>query len=67
VYKTNAVIRKLGREPGLDSVTMTVTVLRNFIRDALFRLGKRIEIWQSSAMRMDWKVVKQVRVSAEKL
>jgi DNA mismatch repair protein MSH2 len=46
---------------------MTVTVLRNFIRDALFRLGKRIEIWQSSAMRMDWKVVKQVRVSAEEL
>ncbi|EUC38372.1 hypothetical protein COCCADRAFT_83306 [Bipolaris zeicola 26-R-13] len=59
VYKTTAVIRKLGREPGLESVTMTVTVFRNFLRDALFRLSKRIEIWQSTAKRMDWKVVKQ--------
>lgn len=59
VYKTTAVIRKLGREPGLESVTMTVTVFRNFLRDALFRLSKRIEIWQSTGKRMDWKVVKQ--------
>ncbi len=34
-------------------------VFRNFLRDALFRLSKRIEIWQSSGKRMDWKVVKQ--------
>jgi DNA mismatch repair protein MSH2/vacuolar protein sorting-associated protein IST1 len=59
VYKTTAVIRKLGREPGLDSVTMTVMV-RNFIREALFRLSKRIEVWESSGKRMDWKVAKQV-------
>lgn len=59
VYKTTAVIRRLGREPGLESVTMTVTVFRNFLRDALFRLSKRIEIWQSSGKRMDWTVVKQ--------
>ncbi|KAF1829323.1 DNA mismatch repair protein [Decorospora gaudefroyi] len=59
VYKTTAVIRKLGREPGLESVTMTVTVCRNFLRDALFRLSKRIEIWQSTGKRMDWKVAKQ--------
>ncbi|KAE8843304.1 hypothetical protein HRS9139_02601 [Pyrenophora teres f. teres] len=59
VYKTTAVIRKLGRDPGLESVTMTITVFRNFLRDALFRLGKRIEIWQSTGKRMDWKVVKQ--------
>jgi DNA mismatch repair protein MSH2/vacuolar protein sorting-associated protein IST1 len=38
---------------------MTVTVFRNFLRDALFRLSKRIEIWQSTGKRMDWKVVKQ--------
>ena len=37
---------------------MTVTVFRNFLRDALFRLSKRIEIWQSSG-RMAWKVAKQ--------
>jgi DNA mismatch repair protein MSH2 len=59
VYKTTAVIRKLGREPGLESVTMTITVFRNFLRDALFRLSKRIEIWQSTGKRMDWKVIKQ--------
>ncbi|KAF2625754.1 hypothetical protein BU25DRAFT_396544 [Macroventuria anomochaeta] len=59
VYRTTAVLRKLGREPGLDSVTMTTMVFRNFLRDALFRLGKRIEIWQSTGKRMDWKVVKQ--------
>jgi DNA mismatch repair protein MSH2 len=59
VYKTTAVIRKLGREPGLESVTMTVTVFRNFLRDALFRLSKRIEIWQRTGKRMEWKVVKQ--------
>lgn len=59
VYKTTAVIRKLGRDPGLDSVTMTKMVYYNFLRDALFRLSKRIEIWQSPAQRMDWKMVKQ--------
>jgi DNA mismatch repair protein MSH2 len=40
---------------------MTVMVFRNFIRDALFRLSKRIEVWQSSGKRMDWKVTKKVR------
>jgi DNA mismatch repair protein MSH2 len=59
VYKTTAVIRKLGREPGLDSVTMTIMVYRNFLRDALFRLSKRVEIWQSPGQRMDWKMAKQ--------
>ena len=37
---------------------MTVTVFRNFLREALFRLGKRIEIWQTSG-RMQWKIGKQ--------
>ncbi|KAF2260798.1 DNA mismatch repair protein-like protein msh-2 [Lojkania enalia] len=59
VYRTTAVLRKLGREPGLESVTMTVMVFRNFLREALFRLGKRVEIWQSSGKRMDWKIAKQ--------
>jgi DNA mismatch repair protein MSH2 len=34
-------------------------VYRNFLRDALFRLSKRIEIWQSPGQRMDWKMAKQ--------
>jgi DNA mismatch repair protein MSH2/vacuolar protein sorting-associated protein IST1 len=38
---------------------MTVMVFRNFIREALFRLSKRIEVWQSSGQRMGWKVTKQ--------
>ncbi|KAF1963656.1 DNA mismatch repair protein [Byssothecium circinans] len=58
VYKTTAVLRKLGAEPGLESVTMTAMVYRNFLRDALFRLSRRVEIWQSSG-RMAWKVTKQ--------
>jgi DNA mismatch repair protein MSH2 len=38
---------------------MTTMVYRNFLRDALFRLSKRIEIWQSLGQRMDWKMAKQ--------
>lgn len=37
---------------------MTITVYRNFLREALFRLGKRVEIWESAG-RMQWKVTKQ--------
>ncbi|KAF2730877.1 DNA mismatch repair protein [Polyplosphaeria fusca] len=59
VYRTTSILRKLGREPGLESVTMTVTVFRNFLREALFKLAKRVEVWQSSGKRMDWKVAKQ--------
>jgi DNA mismatch repair protein MSH2 len=58
VYKTTSVLRQLGREPGLPSVTMSITVFRNFLREALFKLGKRIEIWESSG-RMNWKISKQ--------
>ena len=59
VYKTTAVVRMLGRsDNGLPSVTMTMTVFRNFLREALFRLGKRVEIWQSSG-RGQWSLVKQ--------
>ena len=35
-----------------------MTVYRNFLREALFRLGKRIEIWSSTG-RANWKVTKQ--------
>jgi DNA mismatch repair protein MSH2 len=49
----------LGRaDNGLPSVTMTITVFRNFLREALFRLGKRVEIWQSSG-RGQWNLAKQ--------
>ncbi|KAL9116398.1 MAG: hypothetical protein Q9187_007077 [Circinaria calcarea] len=59
VYKTTSVLRQLGKsDTGLSSVTMSITVFRNFLREALFRLGKRIEIWGSSG-RMQWKVTKQ--------
>ena len=39
-------------------MTMTVTVFRNFLREALFRLSRRVEIWENSG-RMNWKVAKQ--------
>jgi DNA mismatch repair protein MSH2 len=58
VYKTTAVLRKLGGERGLENVTMSTMVFRNFLRDALFKLSRRVEIWQSSG-RMAWKVTKQ--------
>ena len=37
---------------------MTMTVYRNFLREALFKLGKRVEIWETTG-RMQWKVKKQ--------
>lgn len=37
---------------------MTATVYRNFLREALFKLGKRVEIWETSG-RMQWKMGKQ--------
>lgn len=37
---------------------MTITVYRNFLREALFRLGKRIEVW-GSVGRGNWKISKQ--------
>ncbi|MCJ1310033.1 MutS-like protein [Agyrium rufum] len=59
VYKTTSIVRNLGKsDGGLPSVTMTRTVFRNFLRDALFRLGKRIEIWENAG-RMQWKLTKQ--------
>ena len=36
---------------------MTITVFRNLLREALFRLGKRIEIWENSG-RASWKQTK---------
>lgn len=54
-------MRQLGKSDasGLASVTMTVTVFRQFLREALFKLGKRIEIYASSGGRMNWKIIKQ--------
>ncbi|ETN45371.1 DNA mismatch repair protein msh-2 [Cyphellophora europaea CBS 101466] len=58
VYKTIAVIRNLGRsDNALPSVTMTTTVFRNLLREALFRLGKRVEIWLSQ--KGQWKLDRQ--------
>ncbi|KAG9250582.1 DNA mismatch repair protein MSH2 [Emericellopsis atlantica] len=61
VYKTTSVVRQLGRNDhtGLPSVSMTVTVFRQFLREALLKLGKRVEIWESSSGRMNWKCVKK--------
>lgn len=39
-------------------MTMTITVYRNFLREALFRLGRRVEIWETAG-RMQWKITKQ--------
>ena len=57
-YKTTSVLKTLGKSPGLPSVTMTVTAYRSFLREAIFRLGRRVEILQTSS-RNQWKVAKQ--------
>ncbi|QIW95925.1 hypothetical protein AMS68_001443 [Peltaster fructicola] len=57
-YKTTSVLKTLGRSPGLSSVTMTVTAFKSYLREAIFRQGRRIEILQSSG-RNAWKVAKQ--------
>ena len=62
MYKTTSVLRNLGRTDtgGLPSVTMSVTVFRNFLREVLFRLNKRIEIWASGGTgRGNWRLAKQ--------
>lgn len=59
VYKTTAVIRNLGRsDNALPSVTLSTTVFRNLLREALFKLGKRVEIWENSG-RGSWKLARQ--------
>ena len=57
-YKTTSVLKTLGKNPGLPSVTMTWTAYKSFLREAIFRLGKRVEVLQSSN-RNTWSVVKQ--------
>nr|POE93482.1 dna mismatch repair protein msh-2 [Quercus suber] len=57
-YKTTSVLKTLGRNPGLPSVTMTWTAYKSFLREAIFRLNKRVEIL-TSAGRGQWKVAKQ--------
>ena len=37
---------------------MTTTVYRNFLREALFRLSKRVEVWENRG-KLNWKVSKQ--------
>ncbi|TGO60208.1 hypothetical protein BCON_0037g00080 [Botryotinia convoluta] len=58
VYKTTSVLRDLGsNSTKIPSVTMTVTVYKNFLREALYRMGKRVEIFTTSG-RNNWKVTK---------
>lgn len=57
-YKTTSVVKQLGKSPGLPSVTMTWTAYKSFLREAIFRLGKRVEILQSTGRNL-WKVTKQ--------
>ncbi|KAL3453907.1 muts domain V-domain-containing protein [Aspergillus insuetus] len=61
VFKTTSVLRYLGRSEtgGLPKVQLTVTVFKNFLREALFRLNKRIEIWNSLGAGKGYKKIKQ--------
>lgn len=57
-YKTTSVLKSLGRDPGLPSVTLSHTVFRAFLREALFRLGKRVEVW-GTTKKNEWTLGKQ--------
>lgn len=58
-YRTTSVLRQLGKaNGGLESVTLSTTMFRNFLRESLFRLSKRIEIWESNK-RGKWELTKQ--------
>ncbi|KAJ0424075.1 muts domain V-domain-containing protein [Aspergillus carlsbadensis] len=61
VFKTTSVLRYLGRSEtgGLPKVQLTATVFKNFLREALFRLNKRIEIWISLGAGKGYKKIKQ--------
>ncbi|KAF3121027.1 MutS-like protein, partial [Orbilia oligospora] len=60
VYKTNSVLKSLGGgKSTLQSCTLSVTVFRNFLREALFQQGKKIEIWGSQKGRNNWEIIKQ--------
>ena len=39
-------------------MTLSTTVFRNLLREALFKLGKRVEIWESSG-KGNWRITKQ--------
>lgn len=56
-YKTTSVIKQLGRSPGLPSVTMTWTAYKSALRELIFRLGKRVEVMQTTG-RNQWRVGK---------
>ncbi|KAF8468885.1 muts domain V-domain-containing protein [Kalaharituber pfeilii] len=61
VYKTTSVIRQLGgAKNALPSCTLSVAAFRNFLREVLFRQGKRVEIWASAkGTKNGWELVKQ--------
>ncbi|KAF3911672.1 hypothetical protein AA313_de0202885 [Arthrobotrys entomopaga] len=60
VYKTNSVLKSLGGgKNALPSCTLSITVFRNFLREALFQQGKKIEIWSSPRGRNSWEVTKK--------
>jgi DNA mismatch repair protein MSH2 len=58
VYRSAAVIRTLGgSNNGLDSVSMSITVFKGFLRDVLLKEGKRLEIWERNG-KSGWTVGK---------
>ncbi|KAK9455670.1 muts domain V-domain-containing protein [Dipodascopsis uninucleata] len=61
VYRTLAVLKYLGNanpEKGVASCTLSPAVFANFLRDALFSRGLKVDIYSSSG-RNNWTVTKQ--------
>jgi DNA mismatch repair protein MSH2 len=64
VYHTNTVIKHLGKKGGgLPSVTLSMTLAKTFLREALTAKQLRIEIWQGEGGKKNtnFKKAKEVR------
>lgn len=57
VYRTTSVVKYLGSNNSLASVTLSQAVFQNFIKDALLNKGLKIEIYSNQGR--NWRVTKQ--------
>lgn len=67
VFKTNSIIKYLGKKDQLASVVLSTTVAKTFLRDALTVKQLRIEIWSTEGGKKSAKfsLSKQARLLVE--
>lgn len=66
LFRTNSVIKHLGKQPGLPSVTISTSLALSFLREALTSRQLRVEIWSPESgqgkKNTKFKLDKEVRV-----